>query len=154
MLKEDEAAAPNSCWNKAATDEMVFVLLGRDPAAMVAICAWVEERIRIGKNARNDAQVVEAMAVAEQLRPSKMKRTYHPEQEKAMTGDEEVERLMASIDRYENAPLEEVEPDEYRRVLARYKELRMAGYGPQPYPVGRSPEPSKTRNRVQIETER
>ena len=43
---------------------MLFVLLGRDKAAPFAIRAWVEERIRLGKNERTDAQITEALACA------------------------------------------------------------------------------------------
>jgi L-aminopeptidase/D-esterase-like protein len=49
----------------AHPEEMVFVLLGRDAAAPVAIRAWVQERIRLGKNAPTDEQIAEAMQCAE-----------------------------------------------------------------------------------------
>jgi hypothetical protein len=45
---------------RARDDEMTFVLLGRDQAAPVAIRAWIAERIRLGKNRPDDAQVLEA----------------------------------------------------------------------------------------------
>jgi hypothetical protein len=57
MLKRDELADPNSCLNRARDDEWTFVLLGRDPAAPVAIRAWIEERVRLGKNRRDDPQI-------------------------------------------------------------------------------------------------
>jgi len=49
MVKRDELTNPASCMSRAKEDEMVFVLLGRDAAAPVAIRAWVEERIRSAK---------------------------------------------------------------------------------------------------------
>lgn len=49
MRKRDELTDPNSCINRAREDEWTFVLLGRDKAAPVAVRAWVEERIRLGK---------------------------------------------------------------------------------------------------------
>jgi hypothetical protein len=61
VLKRLEAAEPASCWNKAKDEELVFVLLGRDRASPVAIRAWCEERIRLGKNQPNDPQIVEAL---------------------------------------------------------------------------------------------
>lgn len=67
MLKRDELSDPNSCLNKAKDDETVFVLLGRDAAAPIAILAWVAERIRIGKNKPNDPQIVEARTTAGRL---------------------------------------------------------------------------------------
>jgi hypothetical protein len=60
MRKRDELTDPTSCLNRARADEWLFVLLGRDRAAPVAVRAWIEERIRSGKNARADAQIVEA----------------------------------------------------------------------------------------------
>ncbi|HYE19231.1 MAG TPA: hypothetical protein VEA69_12345 [Tepidisphaeraceae bacterium] len=60
MRKRDELADPNSCMNRAADDEWTFVLLGRDLAAPAAVRAWIDERIRLGKNRPGDAQIVEA----------------------------------------------------------------------------------------------
>jgi hypothetical protein len=60
MKKRDELMDPRSCMNRADEGEWTFVLLGRDAAAPVAIRAWIEERIRLGKNARTDAQIIEA----------------------------------------------------------------------------------------------
>jgi len=62
MRKRDELTDPRSCMSRARDDEWTFVLLGRDKAAPVAVRAWIEERIRIGKNTREDAQIVEAEA--------------------------------------------------------------------------------------------
>lgn len=64
MLKSDELTNPKSCLNKAHENERLFVLLARDPAAPVAIRAWVEERIALGKNTREDPQIVEALECA------------------------------------------------------------------------------------------
>jgi hypothetical protein len=62
MRKRDELTDPRSCLNRARADEWLFVLLGRDHAAPVAVRAWIEERIRSGKNVRADAQIVEVEA--------------------------------------------------------------------------------------------
>lgn len=64
MRKKDELSKPNTCMAHAHPDEMVFVLLGRDAAAPAAIRAWVEERVRLGKNVRTDPQVTEALECA------------------------------------------------------------------------------------------
>jgi hypothetical protein len=64
MFKFDELVQPNSCLNKARNDEMIFVLLGRDPAAPAAIRAWVAERIRLQKNQPGDEQTHEALGCA------------------------------------------------------------------------------------------
>ena len=60
MRKTDELTEPESCMNKALDTEMVFVLLARDVAAPVAIRAWIEERIRTGKNGPIDPQMLNA----------------------------------------------------------------------------------------------
>lgn len=60
MIKREELTNPNSCMSKARENEMTFVLLGRDVAAPLAIRAWIEERVRIGKNAFDDPQILEA----------------------------------------------------------------------------------------------
>jgi hypothetical protein len=60
MRKIDELSYRKSCLNRAEANEMLFVLLGRDAAAPVAIRAWIAERIRIGKNIIDDAQTSEA----------------------------------------------------------------------------------------------
>jgi hypothetical protein len=62
MRKRDELTDPASCMNRAREDEWTFVLLGRDPAAPAAVLAWIEERIRLGKNGPDDPQIVEARA--------------------------------------------------------------------------------------------
>lgn len=61
MIKREEQSDPNSCWNRAADDEMVFVLLGRDVAAPNAIRVWIDKRISTGKNQPGDKQVAEAI---------------------------------------------------------------------------------------------
>lgn len=64
MRKKDEISKHKSCLSRAHEEEMVFVLLGRDAAAPAAIRAWVAERLRLGKNAETDEQIVEALECA------------------------------------------------------------------------------------------
>lgn len=64
MLKRDEIENQSSCLNKARDAEYLFVLLARDPAAPVAIRAWVSERLRLGKNKPEDPQIQEAVECA------------------------------------------------------------------------------------------
>jgi len=61
MRKRDELTDPNSCMSRARDDEWTFVLLGRDCAAPVAVQAWVDERVRLGKNKPDEPQIIEAM---------------------------------------------------------------------------------------------
>ena len=67
MIKSLECASPNSCWNKAKEDELIFVLLGRDIASSAAIMTWCQERIRLGKNKPGDSQITEAINCAHQM---------------------------------------------------------------------------------------
>lgn len=60
MRKKDELTNPLSCMSRAGDNEWTFVLLGRDRAAPAAVRAWIEERIRLGKNKPDDPQIVEA----------------------------------------------------------------------------------------------
>ena len=71
MIKREELTNPRSCMSRARDDEMTFVLLGRDAAAPAAIRAWVDERIRLGKNTPEDPQIIEAINCAEQMRRSR-----------------------------------------------------------------------------------
>jgi hypothetical protein len=64
MKKSDELTNPNSCMSRAKDDEMIFVLLGRDAAAPVAIRAWIGERIRLGNNHPFDEQIQNAASCA------------------------------------------------------------------------------------------
>jgi hypothetical protein len=64
MRKHDEIDHPESCFNKARVEERLFVLLARDPAAPVAIRAWIAERIRLGRNAPGDEQIRDAFETA------------------------------------------------------------------------------------------
>ncbi len=66
MRKRDELRGP-SCMTNALDDEMVFVLLGRDAAAPLAIRAWAEARIALGLNERTDEKIVEAFKCAETM---------------------------------------------------------------------------------------
>ena len=67
MRKIAELTNPMSCLNRAKPDEMVFVLLGRDIAAPVAIRAWANWRIQSGQNTENDIQITEALRCAEMM---------------------------------------------------------------------------------------
>jgi len=67
MIKRDEIEHPESCFNKASDQERLFVLLARDPAAPVAVRAWIDERIRLGKNKPDDDQIREARECASRM---------------------------------------------------------------------------------------
>lgn len=74
MTKFDELSNPNSCMSRALPHEMTFVLLARDKAAPIAIRAWVDERLRIGKNVFTDEQIQEALACANVMEEQQIER--------------------------------------------------------------------------------
>jgi hypothetical protein len=61
MKKRDELLDLNSCLNKATSEELIFVLLGRDIAAPATVLFWARERVRLGKNKVTDPQIAEAV---------------------------------------------------------------------------------------------
>jgi hypothetical protein len=67
MTKQQEIQIPDSHLNKAAPNEPLFILMGRDPAAPIAIRAWIFHRVQLGKNHRNDPQRVEALELAKRM---------------------------------------------------------------------------------------
>lgn len=67
MIKKDELVREDSCLNKAADDEMLFVLLGRDEAAARTVRFWTAVRIELGKNKMDDAQIIEALNCADKM---------------------------------------------------------------------------------------
>jgi hypothetical protein len=60
MRKRDEISNPASCLNRARPNEMIFVLLGRDVAAVETVRAWISSRIAKDKNTPDDLQIKEA----------------------------------------------------------------------------------------------
>jgi hypothetical protein len=67
MIKTEELSNPNSCLNKAADRELLFVLRGHDVAAAATVRFWIRERIRLGKNDPNDDQILEATQCANDM---------------------------------------------------------------------------------------
>ena len=67
MRKRDELSHPESCLNKAADEELLFVLLGRDPAAPSAIRHWCRMRVELGLNAIGDPKIQDALACADAM---------------------------------------------------------------------------------------
>jgi hypothetical protein len=67
MRRDIEAKDPNSCWNRARPDQFVFVLLDHDITTPGTIRDWVKRRIAAGKNVEGDAQITEALALADTI---------------------------------------------------------------------------------------
>lgn len=90
MIKRDEIEDNSSCFSKARDDERLFVLLARDPAAPIAIRAWVAERVRLGKNVLTDAQIVEALDCAARMETERAEIESTRRQEKMRWAEGEV----------------------------------------------------------------
>ena len=75
MKKRDELTQ-HGCLSKALDDEMLFVLLARDPAAPIAIEAWVQARYKLGLNQPGDPKINEALECAYQMRKQREQGTF------------------------------------------------------------------------------
>ena len=64
MRKEEELNNPTSCLNRAADNEMLFVLMGKDLATPETIRFWCKKRIELGKNKVDDEQIINAQKYA------------------------------------------------------------------------------------------
>lgn len=78
MRKFEEFTNETSCFNKAAADEMLFVLLARDASAPVAVRAWIQHRLATKKNVETDHQIIEARKVAEEMERFQKLSRNHP----------------------------------------------------------------------------
>lgn len=68
MTKRELIDDQNSCLNKAADDEPIFVLLGRDAAAYRSVLHWAQQRVGLGMNGAGDSKIANAISVARQMR--------------------------------------------------------------------------------------
>ena len=68
MIKSKALSDPNSCWNKAKDDEMVFVILEHDVTAPDTVRDWCARRVRIGKNKPGDPQINRSLGVGKRSR--------------------------------------------------------------------------------------
>jgi hypothetical protein len=67
MRKSQELTDPASCFSKARDDEILFVLLARDPAAPGTIRDWIDRRIEMGLNQPGDSKLIEADECARRI---------------------------------------------------------------------------------------
>lgn len=65
MIKRDELADPNSCLNKAADDEPIFVLRAQDRTAAVLVRRWADGAVRLGT--LSGEKYAEALAIADAM---------------------------------------------------------------------------------------
>ena len=67
MTKIEERENPKSCFSKALERERMFILLERDAATPATIRFWAQTHVQLGKNKITDAQIVDALALAEDI---------------------------------------------------------------------------------------
>lgn len=65
MIKREELSNPNSCINKAADEEPVFVLRAQDLLSDVLVDLWAR---RAEENGASDAKVSSARELAQKMR--------------------------------------------------------------------------------------
>lgn len=74
MTKQQVIYDPNSCWNKAEENERMFILLGRDESTPFAIEAWIDHRLRTGKNRMPDRQIQDAITIMQEIMMEQMEK--------------------------------------------------------------------------------
>lgn len=67
MIRSKEVISPNSCFNKALGNEMIFVLLARDRTAPWVVGIWCFLRVIFKLNHWTDRQIQEAWATAKTM---------------------------------------------------------------------------------------
>jgi hypothetical protein len=67
MTKQENIDNPNSCWNKAAPDAVVFVLKDTDPSFAATVKFWAGERVRLGCNGWTDDKIRGAIQTADEV---------------------------------------------------------------------------------------
>lgn len=60
MLKSEEKRIKDSCWNKTPDDQLVFVLVERDPLFIEMINYWMKRRIECEINNAFDEKILNA----------------------------------------------------------------------------------------------
>lgn len=63
MLKKQELSVPNSCLNKAASSEPIFVIRGKDPLAPMLIRHWAT----MAEGVHEGEKVMEARSLADEI---------------------------------------------------------------------------------------
>lgn len=77
MIKRDEIATPSSCFNRADSEEPLFVLRANDENAPAAVMAWARDYVLFkggwsAMTAKQKAKYTEAMDIASNMRVWKM----------------------------------------------------------------------------------
>jgi hypothetical protein len=67
MRKCDEMMLPDSCLNKAAENELLFVLRDKDPCMAGTIRYWARMRMELGLNTSGDSKIKEAVTLAAEV---------------------------------------------------------------------------------------
>ena len=60
MTKRENIDNPDSCWNKAKDDDIVFILKDTDETMAATIRFWMGERLRMGLNILTDSKIIQA----------------------------------------------------------------------------------------------
>lgn len=67
MNRQQMQLDPNSCLNRAAPDEPLFLLRAHDIASSNTVRSWIKERLATGKNNPGDPQILDAERIAAEM---------------------------------------------------------------------------------------
>lgn len=78
MQKKDELALPDSCLNRSADDEFLFVLCERDAAISETVRFWAAERVKRGLNRIDDSKIQRALREADRMESARLAKDGEP----------------------------------------------------------------------------
>lgn len=67
MTKKEAIEDPNSCWNKAHDNDIVFILIQKDPQAPKTIQLWAAMRVLFGNDDLNAPKITSALDIADKI---------------------------------------------------------------------------------------
>lgn len=105
MLKREELADPNSCFNKAKDDEPIFVLLARDPIAAEMVLAWSE----MARGFHSDEKIVSAAKWSKTMNDWRI-------QQRSVVRRERMEILRQAL--FTKHPLQEIVTDDLKLLVS------------------------------------
>lgn len=82
MIKNEELANPESCLNRAATDEPIFVLRANDPLAPIIVRYWAEHYIASKTDSHGQCPPKQAYKYHEALRSASLMDAWTAEQKR------------------------------------------------------------------------
>lgn len=73
MTKRENIDDPNSCWNKAADDEILFILRDKDLTFIPVLLFWVHMRIFMDIDLATSPKLTGALEIVDKVREKRRK---------------------------------------------------------------------------------